>query len=369
MKGTIRKRGSSWEYQILVGTDELTGKKKFKSKGGFSTKKQAEAACAEAIMNVETGKVVMSKEMTFGQFARYWLDTKQGTIENNTYNGYKYKIQHYMFPAFEKIRLSQINELMIRKWAKWLMDKLSSGHAVDNFKMMRQLLSKAVKKQLIARNPFDDIETPKFSRKKMQVWTPEQFNLFLEHTTHSIYHCVYYLALATGMRQSELLGLQWDSVNFENNTISVRSSLELYSKTIKDRVKRKSSIRSIVVNDTVMQYLKRHRHEQNKRKILLGPAWPDNNLVCSTEIGTPITARNVLRFMYIVQERLNLPKITFHELRHTHATTLLSEGLDPTIIQQRLGHKSIDITLDIYSHVTPKMQKEAANVMDRILRF
>jgi len=116
---------------------------------------------------------------------------------------------------------------------KWLFDKLSSGLAVDVFKMMRQLLEKAVKKRLLNHNPFEDIETPKGSRKKMSVWTNEEMNIFLEHAVTSHYFPVFYLAISTGMRQSEILGLQWDAINFDNQSISVRSTLEIKTKQLK----------------------------------------------------------------------------------------------------------------------------------------
>lgn len=369
MKGTIRKRGSSWEYQILVGIDDLTGKKKFKSKGGFSTKKQAEAACAEAITEVENGKIVLSKEMTFGQFARYWLDSKQGSIQDSTYRSYEQRIRSYYIPFFEHMKLKDMNELVIRKWTKELFKKLpSSGHAVDIFKMLRQMLEKAKTKRLILFNPFEDIDTPQGERKKRNVWSKDEFNLFLQNAQHSIYYSAFYLALTTGMRQSEILGLKWDAVNYENNTIAVRSSLEIRTRRLKDKLKTDSSVRSIMVNQQVMNYLRKHRIEQHKLKLLLGTAWPDLDLVNTSEIGTPIIARNMLRTFYAISNRLGLKQISFHDFRHTHATTLLEEGLDLSIISDRLGHSSIQITKDIYAHVTSKLQEQAVSVLDRVLK-
>ena len=367
MKGTTRKRGKTWTYQIYVGIDEKTGKANFITRGGFKTEKICNEALNKAIYELNNGQMVFNKEMTFGQFARYWIEMKEPSVEAITLNGYKQRINDYMIPHFEKVKLESLNELRIRKWMKWLFDRLSSGHAVDVFKMMRQMLEKAVKKHLINRNPFEDIETPKGSRKKMNVWNTDEMNRFLDHAKTSHYYPVFLIALSTGMRQSEILGLQWDAINFENDSISVRSTLEVHTKILKDRTKNESSIRYIIVNPEVMSYLKKHRLDQKQQRLLLGTAWTSNNLVCVTEVGTPMTARNVLRSLYSIIERAGVKRITFHEIRHTHATALLSAGLDSSIIQNRLGHKSIDITMDIYAHVTPNMQQQAADTIQKLL--
>jgi integrase len=369
MRGTIRKRGATWEYQILIGIDETTGKKKFKSKGGFETKKKAEAACAEAISDVTNGKIVVNKDMTFGQFARYWLETKEGTVQESTFRCYQQRIRNYFIPEFKDVLLKDMTEMRIRRWAKTLFKKLpSSGHAVDVFKMLRQMLEKAKTKRLIVINPFEDIDTPQGERKKRSTWSQDEFNLFLQNAQHSIYFSAFYLALTTGMRQSEILGLKWDAVNFDNNTIAVRSSLEIRTRKLKDKLKTDASVRSVMVNQQVMNFLRKHRIEQSKLKLLLGSAWPDLDLVNTSELGTPIIARNMLRTFYAIRDRLGLKQISFHDFRHTHATTLLEEGLDLSIISDRLGHSSIQITKDIYAHVTSKLQKEAVSVLDRVLK-
>lgn len=369
IKGTVRQRGVGWEYQFLAGIDQETGKRKYISKGGFTRKKDAQDALVQAVADHNNNQLVIAKDMTFGQFARYWLETKEGTVQDSTYRSYEQRIKNYFIPFFKDMKLKDMTEVKIRKWSKELFKKLpSSGHAVDVFKMLRQIMEKAKTKRLIAINPFEDIDTPQGERKKRSTWSQDEFNLFLQNAQHTIYFSAFYLALTTGMRQSEILGLKWDAVNFDNHTIAVRSSLEIKTRKLKDKLKTDASVRSIMVNGTVMQFLKRHRIEQNKLRLLLGSAWPDNDLVNTTELGTPIIARNMLRTYYAIRDRLGLKQISFHDFRHTHATMLLEEGLDLSIISDRLGHSSIQITKDIYAHVTSKLQKEAVTVLDRILK-
>lgn len=367
MKGTIRKRGSSWEYQLLVGVDDRTGKKRFKSKSGFTTKKECEKACAAAILDIENGKIIRTKEMTFGYFATTYLEEKKRTIRENTLISYKQRIDSYMMPTFGNMRLDQITERHINIWLNKLLERLSSGVAVDVFKMFRQLLDRAKRKRFIMFNPAEDIETPKHSRKKMQVWTKEEFNQFLKVSEGSHYYIVFYLALATGMRQSEILGLKWDAINFENETLSVRSSLQQKTGQLVDLTKTESSTRTIAINKHDLAVLKKHRNDQLQLRMKLGPAWTNTDLVCTSELGNPCTAKNVLRAFYAYTKKSGIKQITFHELRHTHATTLFSEGLETGIIQERLGHKSIDITMDIYSHVLPHMQKKAAQILESVI--
>jgi integrase len=350
-----------------VGIDERTGKKRFKSKSGFNTKKECEKACAAAVLEIENGKYIYNKEVTFGYFIASYLEEKKRTIRDNTYISYKQRIDSYMMPTFGNMRLDQITERHVNQWLNKLLEKLSSGVAVDVFKMFRQLLDKAKRKRLIIENPAAEIETPKYQRKKMSVWTKEEFNRFLKAAEDSHYYIVFYLALATGMRQSEILGLKWEAINWENETISVRSSLQQKTGQLVDLTKTESSTRTIAINSNDIAVLKRYRNYQIQLRLKLGSAWPASDLVCTSELGNPCTAKNVLRAFYAYTKKAGNKQITFHELRHTHATTLFSEGLETGIIQERLGHKSIDVTMDIYSHVLPHMQKKAAAIIKSVI--
>lgn len=368
MKGTIRKRGSTWSFQIYLGINQENGKPKFTSRTGFNTKKEAEKACAKMISELNAQSMIFDKTMTFGQFGSYWMDTKKESVRESTLMGYRDRIVLHMYPHFQNIRLEDINEIRIRKWMKWLFEKLSSGNAVDSFKLFRQMIRKAIRKRILQYDPFDEIETPKFERKKMEVWTKHDIDKLLSISVNSVYYPVFYLAIATGMRQSEILGLQWDAVNFDNNTISVRSVLDHKTRQIVEKTKTASSTRSVLVSDECMDMLRKHRIKQKERKLSLGTGYTDSDMVCTTEIGTQIRARNLLRAYYHYIQRAGLKRITFHELRHTHATILLSEGLEPAIIKDRLGHSSIDVTIDIYSHVTSNMQKLAADTIAKVMK-
>ena len=369
MKGTIRKIGKKWGYQLFLGNDQETGKPIFKTKNTFSTKKEAELACSEAIAELAQGKS-LNRSMTFGQFATYWLESKEGTVQDDTFAGYHARIKTYLIPYFKSVKLEDIDEIMIRKWLKHLNTKLkSTGHIADIFKFMRQMMQKAMKKRIINYNPFDDLETPKSERKKMEVWSSDDIHRFFDKAKESVYFIPIYLAVVTGMRQSEILGLKWDAINFDNNTISVLRTLSVKTRKLKESTKNESSKRSVAITNDIAEVLKKHRIKQNKQRLLLGSAWKEPDLVCTTEVGTVIRARNLLRALYHFQERAGVKKITFHEIRHSHATMLLEAGVETPIVSERLGHKSIDITIDIYSHVLPNMQQKAAEKISQIINI
>jgi len=214
-------------------------------------------------------------------------------------------------------------------------------------------------------------ELPQMVKTEMMYFTPQETAKFLDVAKDDKYYSVFLVAIETGMRPEEYLGLQWKDVDFDNNSLSVRRALVVKKGGgfIFTEPKTKKSRRSIPISNTVKKALKAHRRKQLEEKIKLGAAYENLDLVFASEIGTPLLHGNLLRRHFKpIRDKAKLPKIRMYDLRHTTATLLLSAGENPKVVSERLGHASIVLTLDTYSHVLPTMQKTATAKMEKIMR-
>lgn len=205
------------------------------------------------------------------------------------------------------------------------------------------------------------VETPKVSTKQMKTWSINEINQFLTHTKGSYLYIAYVLAIYTVMRKGEILGLRWQDIDLMHGRISIVQILvRTENGLFFDTPKTKGSIRSIFITPDVTEILKKHLRQQRKQKLQLGSAYQDHGLVVSTTLSTPMSPDNLRRHFNRMIKESNLPKIRFHDLRHSHATIMLQLGEHPKVVGDRLGHSRSSITLDTYSHVTPNLQKRAA---------
>jgi integrase len=221
----------------------------------------------------------------------------------------------------------------------------------------------------VARNVADLVTPPRAERHEMQTLSPEQARAFLEAAQGDRFHALYVLALSTGMRQGELLALRWHDVGLETSTVQVTGSLQqVNGGYVVTEPKTHSSRRRLVLTKSAIEALRLHRVAQAEERLRLGPAWEDNDLVFANEIGGFVDASNLVRRSFLpLLRRADLPRVRFHDLRHSAATLLLGRGVHPKVVAEMLGHSQISVTLDLYSHVTPTMQQEAASVMDAVL--
>jgi len=365
---TIVKRKTGFMYQIYLGKDEH-GKAKFESKGSFKTKGEAKEAASLRELELKNGESGDLTEITFESFAKRWLATKEMNLRYNTFFNYRERIRLYMLPLFGRKKMKDVKVIHIQDWHQSMSKTHSMTTVADAHKLMKRIFKDAVSWEVINKNPFDKIPTPTSKFKTMETWTKEDVATFLQGSKDDAMYMAFYLALATGMRQSEILGLTWDNVSFEHQYITVNSVLETRSKQLINDTKTKSSSRRIDCSHDLMNELKKHRTRQKQMKLIAGTAWQNHyDLVITTGFGTPIVARNLLRSFTRLKKKLGLKEITFHELRHTHASLLLQNKVHPKIVSERLGHSTIKMTLDVYSHLIPTMQKEAADLFDQLLQ-
>lgn len=361
MKGYVRKRGNKWSFTVDVGKDPRTGKRKQKTQSGFKTKKEAQAALAEMVNNVDKGVYIEPTKRKFKDFAMHYLETIYvNKVKASTYERTESLLKTQILPWFQEVELDKIDQFLIHDFFKEKKEKgLSSSYIQRMHEVIRQLLKVAYKWELIPKDISSFVEAPRLEKKEMKVWSVEQVNEFLKFTKHSRYNPVFFLAAYTGMRKGEILGLHWDDIDFEEKTIRISKTLyKVKDQYLLHEPKTKSSIRTIYMDDDIIRVLKKQRVKQNLEKLKAGNIYEDKNLVFAQETGNYVfpSAVNGLFLRYINQS--GLPRIRFHDLRHTHATILLGMGVNPKIVSDRLGHSSVKITLDTYSHVLPSMQQD-----------
>ncbi|MBA4550022.1 site-specific integrase [Thermoactinomyces intermedius] len=376
MKGHIRKRGSKWCFVLDIGRDPKTGQRRQKWFSGFKTKREAERAMAAKIHELNQGGLIEPAKITLEEYLKRWLeDYAKTNCAPRTYEGYEYIITRHLIPSLGKMTLDKLKPLHIQRYYS---EKLSSGRTdgkgglsarsvYHHHRVLHEALEQAVKWQVIAVNPVRAVSPPKPKRKQLTVLTRDEVLQLLKAAEGSKLYEPIFFAVNTGMRRGELFALRWSDVDFENQVISVRQTLYRTKSdgfAFRDAAKTDGSRRSVAVSGSIVNMLKRIKKEQAANKLALGPAYQDHDLIFCKDDGSPYNLDYVSRDFGRLVRKHNLPPIRFHDLRHTHATLLLQQGEHPKIVSERLGHSTITITMDLYSHVLPNMQKEAAQKLD-----
>lgn len=368
MRGHISKRGSRYSFVIDVGRDPITKKRKQKRVSGFRTKKEAIQAMNKMINEIQNGTYVEPSNDTFAEFIESWLEHKKTTVSDSTYDFYESYTNNHIVPALGNVKLKDIKPITIQNFYNSLVKNSGlSLHSVAHVQRITKIiLNHAVRLKVIRENPASDIDIVRVPKREQKVWTKKQVDKFIEAARGHIHFIAFYLAVFTGMRQGEILGLKWDCVDFENRTIYVRRALKRSNGGELKDLKNTSSYRSIAMNDLLYEELKKHKRKQNEIKLRMGQAYNDQGFVVATKVGTFVLHSNLSRAFRLICEKIDVPKIRFHDLRHTHASLLLSLKQHPKVVQERLGHSSIEMTMDIYSHMMPNMQKEAVKELDKL---
>lgn len=376
MKGSVRKRGSTWSYYFDLGI--VDGKRKRKEKGGFRTKAEAESALRNAMKEYEEqGQIFTASNIAFSDYLDYWIDNYvKINCKPTTLIYYQRSIKNHLKPYFKDKLLKQIGPAQIQEFLNSRMLNGLSKNSVSNF---YGILSGSLKYAVyplgyIKENPMTYVTMPKFKEKPknsddLKIITLEQFNKIIERFPEgSSFYIPLQIAFNTGLRRGEVCALQWDNIDLDNKTISVEHTLVSKGKGVYElgTPKTKSSYRTIDIGDTLVKILKRHKIWQKKNKLEYGQYYTDSNYVCTKENGQLVTIDTIKYISRIVNYELKI-NFNFHSLRHTHATMLLEAGANPKDIQKRLGHSKISTTLDTYSHVTKKMKNETVNILENII--
>ncbi|MFC1893934.1 tyrosine-type recombinase/integrase [Chloroflexota bacterium] len=372
MRGHITKRGkSSYSIAISLGKDPTTGKYKYQWVSVKGTKKDAEKRLGELLHQLDNGTFINPGKTTLGEYLEKWLkDYAKPNLSPRGFERYESIACVHLIPSLGSIILPQLRSEHLQKhYTTKLNEGFSALTVRYHHTVIHKALQTAIKWGLVSRNVADSVDVPHAHRNEMKIWNEDDITRFLEIAKDSLYYALFYTSLFTGMRRSELLGLRWCDIDFIFSQIYVNRSLH----HLKDgsyvftQPKTARSRRNIALSPSATLTLKEHREKQDAMRIVLGIPLQDDGLVFSTPEGKPLRPNTVSRAWVMLAARAGVKVIRLHDARHTHASLMLKQGIHPKIVQERLGHASVQITLDTYSHVAPGLQEAAAAQFDKLV--
>ncbi|AAW39345.1 tyrosine-type recombinase/integrase [Dehalococcoides mccartyi] len=376
MRGAIIKRGNSYRVKISLGKDSASGKYLSHYETVKGNKKAAEKRLNELIHQFDSGTFVKPGKSTMYEYMQSWLnDYCKPNLSPRTVELYSYISTKHIIPTLGNI---PIVELKPQHLQHLYADKQSFGLSNRTVQIIHVVLHKAlknaVKTGLLSRNIAEAVDAPKIQRHEMQVMNESDMQVLLEKAKETPYYALFYTSLFTGMRRAECLALRWSDIDLILCQVYVLRSMQyvqdadLGKRITFKEPKTSKSRRQIALSPSNVIILREHYQDQSElRKTLNLPGLTDSDLVFSHYDGSPLLPNSVTHAWIKLARRCGLNGIRLHDARHTHASLLLKQGVHPKIVQERLGHGSIQITLDTYSHVAPGLQQAAASKFDDIV--
>jgi integrase len=368
-QGSVTRRpNGKWLAQVLIGGRRLSHT--------AETKREAERWIRETLLKAEQGLLpAEAGRVTVGQFLDRWLEAKAPALRPKTLEYYRDFVRLYLKPVLGGLRLWDLRPDHLQAlYADMLKRGLKPATVRLRHATIRTALNDALRWGLAARNVAQAVRPPRPERREMKTWTPEEARRFLEAVAGSRLEAAYRLALCCGLRLGELAGLKWEDIDLEPASLQVRRTL-LWTGRLggEDGVfygepKTARGRRQVELPAQVVEALRRRRQlAQKEERLLAGPRWQESGHVFTTLQGKPLDPRIIQKDFAEWVRKAGLPRIRFHDLRHTCATLLLSQGVHPKVVQELLGHSQISVTLDTYSHVLPTLQAQAARAMEVLL--
>ena len=375
----------SYQVKIEIGK-KRNGKPKYISKT-FARKKDAEVFRRKVLGERQQGLAAQPTKMTVGEYLEKWMETvARPRLRPVSYDSYEGILNLYIYPDLADRLLKGINGLTLQNHYSVLLSKNLSPRTIRYaHSIINSAFSQAVKWRLIPRNPCAEVELPRQQRKEMTALNPEETITFLEAARKDRLGTLFELAVTTGMRPGEYLGLKWDDVDFEAGTVTVQRTLvtRFGKEWYFSEPKTARSRRTIPLPKGTVVSLRKHKIRQFEERLVMGALWINHDLVFANTNGRPLDRNNLVKRNFLnILKAANIgewekvegrktkrfkPKIRLYDLRHTCATLLLAAGENPKVVSERLGHASIVMTLDTYSHVLPGMQEAAAERLDTML--
>lgn len=373
-------------YQVQINRyDPSTGARAPVTIGTYRTKKEAEAAERKALTSNAEGVLIDRSRETVSDLIDRWYETKKGTITPATLKTYEIAARVHLKPAIGMARLQELKpadvQTLINRWRDAVdpeTDEPTMGAKTIRaaVSVLKQAYDQAVRERAVSVNPVAGAQLPTVKRRRtLKVWNPAAVDSFLSASMTDPLSPLWHLLVLEGMRRSEALGLRWSDLNWrDDGKVSAHISqtvLADYSEggraRIADQTKTAAGARSVLLTAETTSVLRTHMDAQKFVRKAAGDAWTDNDLIVCTAIGTPINPSNVKRNQARIMKHAGVSELTTHDLRHTAATTMLLAGVPIKIVSEKLGHASVTITMDIYAHVLPDMQDQAADAMDAAL--
>lgn len=372
-RGSVRKRGSSWTVVLDVGPDPVTGRRRQKSKGGYRTRKAAEAALRELVASVDAGHVVARSTKTVGDYLDAWLEVVGPRLRPTSWNSYRQAVEHVKAKV-GAVPLQSLAPLDVENLYRELLATrgrqgrtLSPKTVRGIHVVLRKALADAERLGLVVRNAAAAAKSPVPPKHEHTTWTAPELAAFLSSLSDERLSATFVLLATTGMRRGEALGVRWSDIDLDRARVSIVQTITtVRDKPVISPPKTARSRRLVSLDPETVAALRDHRRRQNEERLRAGGSWStEGDFVFTNEVGEPIHPSAFSRLFATRVRQAKLPTIRLHDLRHTYATVALGAGVHPKIVSERLGHATIAVTLDLYSHVTPAIDSEAAALVAR----
>lgn len=373
MAGQIIKRGNrTWLVRIFLGRD-AKGKQMFHRKTIHGTKKDAETYRNKVARDRDMGTFIEPAVLAVKDYLDKWLKTAaRPRLRERTHDDYSELLKRYVRPSLGEKRLCDVRPLDIQNlYADMTTRGLSARTVRYTHAILSSAFKQAIKWHMLIYNPCEAVELPRIERREMKAFAPKEAERFLKAAKGNEHGVIFAFALATGMRPEEYLGLKWSDLDLQQGTAIVRRVLirRKGGGWYFGEPKTSRSRRTVPLPTTLVKMLKAHRRKQIAARLKAGAAYQNNDLVFATGEGTPHNSRNLAQrhFQAILKSAELSLKFRLYDLRHSCATLLLVAGENPKVVSERLGHASVVLTLDTYSHVLPSMQQAATEKLERVL--
>lgn len=375
MSGYIRQRSEgSWTLQWYLGTG-ANGKRQYGSKTIRGTKREAQAELRRILHEVETGQYAKPTKLTVADFLRRWLrDYASTSVTGTTFERYEGIVEQHLIPALGGIELSKLQPIQVQEYYRKAQEsggagggRLSSTTVHQHHAVLHKALRCAVRWRLLTVNVCDAVDSPRVVSKERPAFTQDEIQTLVKFADGTPNGPLVLLAASTGARLGELLALTWGDLDGDRGCIKITKSLEQTRSGLKVKEpKSAKGRRNIPLPENVVRRLLLYREQQEAQAEAAGELWQENGLICCDGIGgyrRPCTVSSAFREL---AKRAGVRTMGIHALRHAHASLLANRGWSPKIIQERLGHSTIAVTMDIYSHVLPTTQQEAADSLNDV---
>ena len=365
-----KRTGSAiWQVRIQVGK-KPDGKPHFLIKS-FAARKDAVAFLNKARRDRDQGVLVDPSKLTLSEFLDRWFEAKRGSLKPNTFESYRRHASTYIEPSLGHRRLDRLSALEVQQvWSSLLALGLSTRTVLYAHAILRHALQQAVRWRMLARNVADDVDLPRHVRHEMKALGEAEVRRFFEVLLGTKHEVLFKFLIVTGVRPSEAFAVTWSDLDLEHGSVTIQRSLSwTKSGWSLGTTKTSRSRRQLPLSANMVELLRRHRARQFEHRMRLAGRWRDNGFVFADECGGPLRAANVLRrHLRPLLRKAGLDDgLRLYDLRHTCASLLLAKNVHPKVAAERLGHSSVTLTLDTYSHVAASMQQHASELLDSIL--
>ena len=353
-----------------------SGRRRRKWHSFEGTKREAQIECSRLISEISGGAYIEPAKVTVGQFLDRWLEHMKGQLTARSHERYAELARKNLVPLVGNVLLTKLRPTIISQaYAKALEGGRRDGKGGLSpltvrymHRILRHALQQAICWQLLVRNPAAAVKPPKAERKEMKALNTDATATLIEAARDTRLFVPIVLGVLCGMRRGEITALRWRSVDLERGQLSVVASTEQTRDGVQEKVPKSGRGRTVALPSLVVEELRQHRLNQAEALLKLGVRLSDDHHVMMGVDGRPLQPRSLTHAFEIFLRKRGLPRVRLHDLRHSHATHLLASGVHPKIAQERLGHSSVAITLDLYSHVLPGLQAEAADRVDLVVR-